>query len=296
MTGTVVCICSIGHSGSTMLDLMLGNGRDAFSCGEIAAGFRPYRQHHFKIDCACGRNPCPVWQQFQEAPQSKFHATVVQKTQADFVIDSSKSLFWVLDVHRWARKQKLNIYDVLLWKHPIDLCSSWSRRGRSPLHWRQRFITYYTRALKCGIGTRALKLADLVSDPEKVLRRICVEIGLRYFPGKHEFWNGQYHHLFGARRTREQVQSERSSVIGTPQYSSAFEAQIPQLTARIEADVQLQHVLRSLEEIDLLGSTTAVDPLHQSTKTAYPLWYYKQRLWQLFKRYFPDKFDVHTRW
>lgn len=52
---TLISICGEGQSGSTMLDLMLGNGYDTFSCGEVYAWFRPWRTHHFRITCSCGK-------------------------------------------------------------------------------------------------------------------------------------------------------------------------------------------------------------------------------------------------
>jgi hypothetical protein len=43
----LILVCGAARSGTTMLDLMLGNSPDVFSYGEIYALFRPFRTHHF---------------------------------------------------------------------------------------------------------------------------------------------------------------------------------------------------------------------------------------------------------
>ena len=66
---TLIKICGAARSGTTMLDLMLGNASDAFSCGEVNARFRPWRSHHFNPECRCGQNPCQIWAEIADVPE-----------------------------------------------------------------------------------------------------------------------------------------------------------------------------------------------------------------------------------
>ena len=54
-------VCGAARSGTTMLDLMLGNSDDAVSTGEIYAVYRPYRIHHRYPVCSCGDADCSAW-------------------------------------------------------------------------------------------------------------------------------------------------------------------------------------------------------------------------------------------
>jgi len=96
-----------------MLDLMLGNNRKAFSCGEIHSRFRPHRRHQregfrttvtppevARIRCSCRRQPCPVWEKLSDQPEHEFHLGVFDRLGVTVVADSSKRLSWVLDAHR----------------------------------------------------------------------------------------------------------------------------------------------------------------------------------------------------
>jgi len=57
----VIQVGGTSYSGSTLLDLMLSNAEDAFSCGEVYALFRPHKPHHFNPDCSCQQAACKVW-------------------------------------------------------------------------------------------------------------------------------------------------------------------------------------------------------------------------------------------
>src|SRR4051812_23621524 len=86
----LVNVCGAQRSGTTMLDLMLGSGDRAFSCGEAYARFRPFEPRHHRIDCACGESPCPVWAQIADLPEEHFHRGVADRLGSRAVIDSSK--------------------------------------------------------------------------------------------------------------------------------------------------------------------------------------------------------------
>ena len=66
----LVYVASIGHSGSTLLDILMGSIKDVFSCGELR--YFPWQLYHGRIKAASRENQnictclkefpnCPVW-------------------------------------------------------------------------------------------------------------------------------------------------------------------------------------------------------------------------------------------
>src|SRR5690606_5281222 len=95
----VVFVAGVSRSGSTMLDLILGNRPDSFSCGEVYARYRPFRPHHLEPVCACGApvETCPVWRKVGEVRAPHLHRRIVHSLGATTVVDSSKNLVWISD-------------------------------------------------------------------------------------------------------------------------------------------------------------------------------------------------------
>ena len=121
---TLVNICGTARSGNTMLDLILGNSDDTFSCGEVYAWFHPYRQHHFKINCSYGNNPCQTWEKIKDEPENEFHAAIFKTLGVSFVIDSSKDLCWLIDTQTWAFANNLKSINLVIWKDLLELAYS----------------------------------------------------------------------------------------------------------------------------------------------------------------------------
>jgi hypothetical protein len=294
--GTIVNVCSVSHSGSTALALMLGNGPDSVSVGEATAWFRPFRTHHRTLDCVCEYQPCPVWTGLREVKPKGFPAQALRLSGASFVIDSSKDLSWVIDVHRWARRENLRTLDIVLWKDPIDLCYSFWRREMPPNLWRSEFLKYYGRALSMGIGSCSVSFHDLKRRPGEVMTRISRLTGLKDFPAKREFWSSSHHSLFGSRSVRNQVSVGRPTFAPESPYEEAFGKDLPRLADEIRQDADLQRIVRRLQRIDVFGSYARAADVPKRPSPILPPWYYKRRLWLMYRRFFPEAFDVATRW
>jgi len=275
-----------------MLDLILGNGPDAFSCGEVNALFRPYRTHHFQIDCACGEKPCSIWETLKDVPEKQFHATVIEALQVNFVIDSSKEICWVIDSQEWAAAHGLNVFNLVLWKEPIDLAYSHWKRDQGLMSWRREFVGYYHKIFQVGLPFWAIKYNELVADPPAKLRQICAALNMSYFEGKEEFWSKQHHHLFGSLGVRKQVKAGHSKFRAKQTLPVEFETQFAPLKEQISTDADIQRILTILNRADI-STFKAGDNACQAyrPKKPYPLWYYFRRIRGAFRRYVPYKFD-----
>lgn len=255
---TLINICGAGRSGTTMLDLMLGHAPDAFSCGEVYAWFRPWRDGHYELDCPCGENPCPYWEKIKNVPENLFHKQVCEKLNVNFVIDSSKDLLWVTDNNKWAELNGIKVVNILLWKNPVSLAySHWKRvKGlkrwlRLSFRWRKGFIKYYNQFFDSGLSFRAVNYNELVQNPKDKLSEICKIVGMEYFEGKEKFWNKQHHHLFGSSSVRRQAESRSSKIQNTENFPTKFLDQVERLSEEIKKDVKVQNILEILKKHDV---------------------------------------------
>ncbi len=216
---SVVLIGGTARSGTTVLDLMLGSSSSGFSCGEVGARFRPYRRHHLDPRCRCGSHPCDVWALLGDVPARQFHAAVADRLEARTVVDSSKSLAWVSDTVRWARKSGLHASSVLIWKEPKALAYSFYKRREvdDSIHVAMRnFIGYYSMAMSMRHPIVAVQNEHIRSDPAQTLRRISRALGVPYEPGQEEFWRFEHHHLFGSDSAATQSRAARPTADPTP--------------------------------------------------------------------------------
>lgn len=289
---TLINICSASRSGSTMLDLMLGNTPDAFSCGEVYAWFRPYRKHHFDIDCSCGQNPCPIWEKIKDVSENQFHATVFKKLGVNFIVDSSKDPTWVLDTHTWAASNSFEVINILIWKDPVDLAYSYWKRGYKLDSWRKPFVSYYSKLLQIKIPIMAVSFNELTRNPQNKLMEICDFIGMPYFEGKERFWENQPHYLFGSGGVRNQVEAKESKIRKEEKRPPEFQAKIEDLSKQISADSKVQQILSALQRVEI--SSVDHSKLRNTeipSHLVYPAWYYMWKIRQVYRRFFPQQVD-----
>ncbi len=272
-----------------MLDLMLGNSQQAFSCGEVYALFRPWRTHHFKIACACGRDPCPVWERIKHCREKDFHKSVFRELGVTHVVDSSKDLAWVLDSNRWAIRDGIKAVNLVMWKEPVDLAYSYWKRGLDPWRFRNDMVNYLGRLLKLGISFIALSYNELARDPAEKLKQVCKAVGMDYFEGKERFWEKEHHHLFGSHHTRVQVQEGSSSIRPREDYDPGFREKAQMIDEANRKDEEIQNILSSLSNKE--ASTLAAASAHNDrVPRINPPWYYRKRARFIYRRYMPERF------
>ncbi len=289
---TLVTICGTDRSGSTMLDLILGNAQDAFSCGEVSAWYRPYRKHHFDIRCSCKQNPCPIWDRIKDAPEDQFHASLVTELGVNFIIDSSKDICWVIDLQKWAGSGNLKVQNIVIWKNPIELAYSYWKRGQTIAYWRKQFIGTYQKIIQVGIPFWAVNYDELTKDPSRKIEEICQAIGIPYFAGKERFWEKEHHFLFGSTGVRKQVDAKQSTIYQGKLYPPEFEACVDALRIQIDEDTKIQQLIERLRNADVSSGGWSnrqdMPPYRQKT---FPVWYYRKKIVRRLRRYFPEKYD-----
>lgn len=277
-------VCGASFSGTTMLDLMLGNAPNAFSCGEVGAWFRPKRLDRLTPQCPCGADPCPCWQALANVEESRFHRSAAETWGVDHVVDSTKTLSWVFDANCWAFDSAMEVVNVVIWKTPIAHAYSHWKRGTSIAVARQRLVRYYQRFLGLGLPFVAINHDRLAASPALVLADACRASGIAYFPGKERFWTGKHHHLFGNVGTKAQVNQAQGAVKPPTDLPDSFLAEYDRFEVARGADPDLDLIVEMLEMADVAHAPTgrlAPAGSEQSRPVA-PIsyWYYED----LFKR------------
>ena len=284
----LIMVCGAARSGTTMLDLMLGNADDALSTGEIYALFRPFRVHHWNPVCSCGEVNCAAWRGLLDVPERDFHANILRtRPDINYVVDSSKDLRWVLDSNVWANDAGIPVENVVLWKNPIELSYSYWRRGESVSHYRDEFVKYYGRLLNLKLPFVAVNYKQLAIDTEATLELLCNRLGIGYTVSRVNFWEKRHHHFFGSAGTRRQVGKQGSSIQYNEDYPDEFNALFTQELAWMDKDENFLEIVAELKARDVSREAVISDIEYLSKPR--PVWYFRHALKAFFRKRFPER-------
>lgn len=284
---TIINIFGTGRSGTTMLDLMLGNDDMSFSLGEVHAWFRPYREHHFKIICSCGEDPCPYWTNIQHLDEKDFHKKSFDLLNVDYLIDSSKNLNWGIDNNFWAQNNDLKVFNILLYKTPVNYIYSIWKRGGNIDTAINRYTKYYKHFLQTNLPYVSLQFEHLTNDPEYILERICKITGQQYFSDKKKFWKKHHHHAFGSLGTRKQVDSKKSLIRTNEEFPKEYLKILPGIELKLYNNKEFNYISKKLHSNDIKYGYH----LDNNTKIVIPYWYYLNKLKVIYFRRFPKKWN-----
>ncbi len=222
----LVYITARGHSGSTLLEMMLGAHPAGESLGELKALARKRGNA-----CRCGAASvpdCPFWSKVDELlhrnspfsleeldtepeDQEAFEAqnlallqAAAEASGAEFVVDSSKSLRRLTRLDRIG----LDVDVIVLRRSPLGVVCSNLRRGRD---WRAEsrrytIATMKTRAYLEGRTVHELSYDALVRDPRGALGRLMQSLGYAATPEQFE-WASQPSHTFAGNAMRFSTES-----------------------------------------------------------------------------------------
>jgi len=269
-----------------MLDLMLGNDPNAFSCGEVYAWFRPSKPHHLVLDCSCGQQPCPVWTRLTGVPEREFHAAATREPGIDTVVDSSKDLNWLLDTNAWGAERGFKVFNLFIWKSPVNHVYSYWKRGEDVSRWHREFHKYCARFLSTRLPFHTVSYESLVRDPQATLADVCKLVGLPYFSGKQRFWEETTHHcLFGSGAVRKQLRAGHSTIRANEPLPVDFLRLTERITATIQADARLQDILAAFASKAVSAGSTEGSVV--GPRKPYPAWYYLRDVKRAIRRILP---------
>lgn len=238
MTHPAVFIASLGHSGSTLLDLVLGGHSRLVGLGEVAAVLtsRGNGQPSLTGMCSCGQEAgsCPLWsdvaRRLREEPDARLgrqYRIVLESVAAMFgpdviPVDSSKYLQWLRLLHDDVG---IDLRVLFLLKDVRNFMVSeveagvrtrgqgLQRRQMTPLgafaywHRHNRAVEQFLRDSR--LPTFQLGYEELCLAAEPIMQAICRFLGLTFEPAMLELRSSRSHVLRG---NRMRWQPEKSSL------------------------------------------------------------------------------------
>ena len=183
-----VSLCGAGHSGSTLLGMILGGHSSAFYMGEggkvryLHDERKPLRKRVCKI---CGEH-CPVWSGFHWDETCALYPQLAAHVGASLIVDTTKDERWIEARSEEMRSAGGTSVLLFLTRDGRAVVNSRIRKypERDPAdqiqQWADKIAT--SEALFAGFDgpkTR-VRYEELASDPEAVTRRICDLVGIPF--------------------------------------------------------------------------------------------------------------------
>ena len=204
---TVVFILGSGHSGSTLLGMILGTNKDATCLGEfkhidsvlIKDKLKKVQKSGYCSTCG---NHCRVWDTFPREGNPFVNADRV--FGSEFLVDTSKYLNWF---NRCMEDMPFPYKIVRLARDPKDRFGSFRRR-RGKLS---------DEEIYCWVKREA-EMTKFLEDKEHIIckyedfankrgiDKVCEFIGMKYDPSMYNYWEKLHHNMRGNVRTATLIQ------------------------------------------------------------------------------------------
>lgn len=198
-------ICGAGHSGSTLLGMILGSHSLAFYMGEggkvryLADEKKPLRKRVCKL---CGE-ACPVWGGFRWDRTAPLYEQVAARAHRRVIIDSTKDDSWIAERAAETRAAGGETYLFFLLRDGRAVVNSRLRKypERDPEQQVRDWIAQIERseALFAGFDGPKMRVRyeDLATDPGRVVRAACDLMDLGFEPAMLRFQDAEHHPLGG---------------------------------------------------------------------------------------------------
>lgn len=285
----VVFIIGASHSGSTLLDLILGSHSHGFSIGEFNTFPRNLKEKGFSTSICgvCGDN-CSFWNQSVSLPiihsyfqwgasknpikkrlyehfgsfKGNIYDWLFQWSGASVLIDSSKTVGWVRRQLRpfwyWWRITPFLLYihrdgravvNSLLRKHPQKGIKNLTKTWVKVTIAMEAFFHTFPQNRKL-----TLSYEGLATNPESTIKAICQVLGLAYEPSMLLYWQHQHHHVQGNWGTRSLILKYREQFkTEYPRPSLINQAFYDQIGLAIKPDIRWRDEL-SQKDLEIFNS------------------------------------------
>lgn len=287
MTKKIIFIGGTARSGSTLLDLILGNDPKAMSLGEILALFRPWRKHHFEKIAELKKDK--IWAQIlKNGEKNLFDNLVNFFPHIDYFIDSSKEPFWI-NYHIKKNKGKYDIHNILIFKTPAEFAKSFIKRGRES-DWVWNYIHYHRIYLSLIHNFKSFQYKDIFQNNN--IETLCNNIGIPYFETKTEYWNKKQSIFFGSNsvKTEEALSADYQLEEQNRKSLNYDGVNDTNLLTAINKEISLNPNIKNVEKtltahlIDSKSTTLLIQPYSKPFRILIRL---KQKAYFEFRRLFP---------
>jgi Sulfotransferase family len=208
-------IAGTGHSGSTLLGLLLGNHSSSFFCGEGKKSLYLQKENapaHKRFCKFCGAD-CPIWSDLLLTPELDLYEALAQQIwhkqqqRSTLMIDSSSGIDWIQ--RQWQTvTTSAQPYLIFLQRDGRAVVNSYRRkypeRDLSEIiqNWRNKIQQTQELFDEFRGAKLIVHYEELALHTDIVLERLCEFLGIAYEPEMRNFGNAEYHVLGGNNGTQ----------------------------------------------------------------------------------------------
>ena len=267
-----VAICGAGHSGSTLLGLVLGSHSAAFYAGEakktlfIGREDKPLRKRVCKI---CGEG-CEIWSRFEVPPKPDLYEQIARLTGAAVVVDSTKKLDWIRE--RTAELDAVGAVHkrIFLARDGRAVVNSRVRKypDEDPAEvvdaWLQQIAATEALVAERPGDARLVRYERLATEPEATVREICAFLDLPFEPAMLDYHRVRHHPLGGNTGTQ--------SVVARAQDADSAFAEVPERSADYYGSLQRGFRLDERWRVELPDEVRSVFEARAAAQNAPYVW------------------------
>lgn len=206
----VVFICGAGHSGSTLLGLILGSHSDCFYSGEAKnSGFmgdenKPIKKRTCKV---CGAD-CPVWSKLPIDDSKTLYEQLSTQTQKPIIIDSTKDVAWIVKQLDKIKDREYQPFLIFIQRDGRAVINSWVRKEpnadvkKQIKKWIDNIRSADELFNNFPAGKMKIRYENLAIDPAREIEQICNLLEIEYESEMLNFYECQHHPLGGNNGTQ----------------------------------------------------------------------------------------------
>lgn len=209
----IIYIAGNGHSGSTLLDLILGSSAEAISVGELRqwnnyVEGRSSAKHQISnyVECTCGETfyNCPFWSKITKEivlprDRLKLLKRVAEVSGKNIIVDSSKNIDGMLETIDLYKKGDIDLQVIYLIRHFNGMVYSHQRIGYGFFEAAFQWIRYQWRLPRVLKSVPHIKIRyeDLAGKPNETLQEISKFTGLSLDNYAKDISETTYHNICG---------------------------------------------------------------------------------------------------
>ncbi len=199
-----VCfICGAGHSGTTLLGLILGTHPNCFFCGEtentriLRDPNKPFGKGVCKI---CGPD-CAIWNGIEYSPN--LYQQLSARTEKSVIIDSTKNIPWLEQQIETIRNTSNQPFLILMQRDGRAVLNSYIKRyperdvKTSIENWLNKIRTTNAMFDKFEYKKLKVRYEELATNSTSTSQNICQFLEIDYQPEMLNFYQQEQHPLGG---------------------------------------------------------------------------------------------------
>jgi hypothetical protein len=218
-----VCFISgAGHSGSTLLGLVLGSHPRVFYAGEARKSlfFGNERKALRKRMCKVCGPECRVWGDLGRAPGEDLYEALSRRTGRPIVADSTKSIDWIDTQIAALREAGVTMNMIFLGRDGRAVVGSGVRKypetsaREHALTWAGQIQATEALAARFPGTVTRVRYEALATRPKETIETLTAALGIDFVPAMLEPWTSEQHPLGGNAGTQSLLEGAQTRVGG----------------------------------------------------------------------------------